>query len=73
MCGCVVASLPATVVKVCNLSVEVRSRVTVQTVQLLPEQGFRENESGCTLSLEPGEEEEVLIQVVVSQASRHVC
>lgn len=52
-------------IKVTNLSTEVRSRVTVQTIQLLPEQGFRENESYCTLSLNPGEEGETMVQVVV--------
>lgn len=41
--------------------------MTVHTVQLLQEQGFRENESYSTLSLNPGQSEEVLIPVTVSE------
>lgn len=54
--------------KLSNISAGVRSRVTVQTVQLLPEQGFRENESYTTLSLTPGNQEEVIVSLVVSGA-----
>ena len=53
-------------VKVSNNSTEVRSRVTIQSVQLLPEQGFRENESYTTMSLDPGTDEETLVPVEVS-------
>lgn len=56
-------------VKVSNNSTEVRSRVTVQSVQLLPEQGFRENESYITMSLDPGTDEETLVPVEVSSWS----
>lgn len=52
-------------IKVSNISTEVRSRVTVQSVQLLPEQGFRENESYTTMSLDPGTDDEMLVQVMV--------
>ena len=58
------------VIKVTNLSTEVRSLVTVQTIQLLPEQGFRENESYCTLALNPGEERETMAQVVVRNCTQ---
>lgn len=54
-----------TAIKVANISTEVRSRVTVQSVQLLPEQGFRENESYTTMSLDPGTNDEMLVQVMV--------
>lgn len=60
------------VLKISNCSSEVRSRVTVHTVQLLPEQGFRENESYNTLSLNPGDEEEVLVPVVVRASNYYV-
>ena len=54
-------------IKVTNISSEVRSRVTVHTIQLLHEQGFRENESCNTLSLNPTESDEVVVPTVVSQ------
>lgn len=56
-------------VTVCNISAEVRSRVTLHCVQLLPEQGFRENETYSTLTLPPGQKEEVVVPLVVRVAS----
>ena len=53
------------VVKLKNLSNEVRSRLTVHTVQLLPQRGFRENEVCTILGLEPEEEGEVIIPTTV--------
>ena len=52
--------------KLSNISAAIRSLVTVQTVQLLPEQGFRENESYTTLPLTPGNQEEVIVPLMVS-------
>ncbi len=56
-------------IEVTNISSEVRSRVTVHTVQLLQEQGYRENEACSTLSLIPGEKSEIIVPVVVCKYS----
>ena len=58
-------NLHCTVLKLNNVSRETRSRLTVHTVQLLPEIGFRENETYSTVSLAPEGKEEFVIPTKV--------
>ncbi len=53
------------VVKLKNLSVEFRSRLTVHTIQLLPQQAFRDSEVCTTLGLAPQEDGEVIVPTTV--------
>lgn len=41
--------------------------MTVHAIQLLPEQGYRENETCSTLSLNPGDKEQMVVPVVVRE------
>ena len=65
---CVSFSLPE--LELTNLVPDVRTRVTIHSVQLLPQKAFREHESFETLALEPEARGEMVISVVVGT---HTC
>ena len=52
--------------KVTNLATDCRTRLTVHAVQLMPQKPYRAHESHTTLSLDPEQNESMVLPIVVS-------
>ena len=52
-------------VELLDVHCESRTRITVHSVQLLPEKSFRENENNDIISLDPGGNGQLTLRVVV--------
>lgn len=58
--------LDVTELEVRNLADDCRTRVTIHAVQLMPQQPYRAHETYATLSLEPDQNDTMILPIVVS-------
>ena len=58
--------LAAIELEVTNLADDCRTRVTIHAIQLMPQQPYRAHESYATLTLEPEQNDSMILPIVVS-------